>query len=438
MYIIKPGKIYDFMGMRKIFFFVSVFLILGSVFTFFVPGPKWGTDFKGGTELIVAFKKPVDAGEVRKSVEEIKGPDGVAHFESAEVLAVPEKANHYLVRVQQVSTVDDATKEAVSRQMCFADTGAPADCTPEITPTEVRFSPGGEKVVLRYGWELSKIDNETLDADRKTPRQKTIDESLANIEKRIAGVSGIALVEKNPITLVSSRDGDVKVEVHLKGTGEQLMEGIQKHFGPEVAPEEPVSIEWIGPKAGAELRNSALKSIGIAVFIIMLYIALRFDLRFAPGAFVSLVHDVTIAIGAMCITQREIGISTVAAVLTVAGYTLSDTVVVYDRIRENLGRHRGMTFPQLVNLSASEMFGRTIVTNLTVIVSLMMFLVFGTQVIRDFAFVMLVGTVVGTYSSIYVAGPITEWCDRTFFAKQAAGKAKVSRTRGQKRADAVV
>ena len=322
MYIIKPGKLYNFMGWRKRFVVLSIFLVVGSIVTFFFPGPKWGTDFKGGTELIVAFKQPVEAGAVREAVESIKGADGSNQFESPEVVAVPDKEHHFLIRVQETSAIPEDTKQAVSRLMCFAEDALPDYCTPELTPTEVRFSPGGEKLTIRYGWELSKLDNETVGEDQKTARQRKTDELMEAIQAKIATAGGIALAERKQLELISTRDGDAKVEVYLKGTGDQLMLGIQNHFGPDVAPDSPVSIEWIGAKAGAELRDSALKSIGIAIFFIMLYIAIRFDLRFAPGAFISLLHDVIIAIGAMCITQREIGVSTVAAVLTVAGYTL--------------------------------------------------------------------------------------------------------------------
>jgi preprotein translocase subunit SecF len=171
----------------------------------------------------------------------------------------------------------------------------------------------------------------------------------------------------------------------------------------------------------------------------MLYIALRFDVRFAPGAIVALAHDVIVVVGAMCITQREITLSTVAAILTIIGYSLSDTVVVFDRIRENLGKFRNKSFPDLVNLSVSEMLGRTIVSNGTSMLALICFLWFGTQVIKDFAFAMLVGAIVGTYSSIYVAAPFTEWVDRRFFAnKVVKARPKPPRQRAQKQADAVV
>jgi len=442
MYLIKPGKLYDFMGMRKYFLVLSAFLLIASAISFFVPGPKWGTDFKGGTEIVVQFKEHVEPGALRKAVEDIRGPDGSVQFGSAEVVAVPEKQDTFLIRVQEVSAVTDSVKRAFNEGMCFGDTIAD-DCmvdgkpNPDIVPTEVKFSPGGEKITLRYDWNVEKLDSKEKDEHDKTERDRKLDELVSSIEQRVSTISGISLEEKNVVSLVSAREGDSRVEVHLKAKGTQLMDGIKKAF-PTQAPDAPISDTWIGPKAGSELRDSAFKSIGIAIFFIMAYIAIRFDLRFAPGAIVALIHDVGISIGAMCLTRKEISLSTVAAILTILGYSLTDTVIVYDRIRENLGRHRGMTFSQIVNLSVSEMFGRTIITSSTAAVSMLMFLFFGTQVIKDFAFVMLVGIAVGTYSSIYIAAPTTEWVDRMFFARRTPKTSKDVRTRRGKRADAVV
>ncbi len=129
-----------------------------------------------------------------------------------------------------------------------------------------------------------------------------------------------------------------------------------------------------------------MKSVAIAIIFIMAYIAFRFDLRFAPGGIVALVHDVGIALGAMVIARKEITLSTVAAMLTIVGYSINDTVIVYDRIRENLGKHRGMSFAKIINLSVSEMLGRTIITSGVTALSIVCFLWWGTGVIRDFSF----------------------------------------------------
>ena len=203
-------------------------------------------------------------------------------------------------------------------------------------------------------------------------------------------------------------------------------------------PDQALRVEWIGPKAGALLRRDATVSITIACFLIMAYIAFRFDMRFAPGGIVALMHDVGIALGAMVIARKEITLSTVAAMLTIVGYSITDTVVVYDRIRENLGKHRGMSFSAVINLSISEMLGRTIITSGVVALSLVAFLIWGTGALKDFAFALLVGIIVGTYSSIYIAAPLTEWIDRRFFGASADQKKKISRTRAAKKLKAVV
>jgi preprotein translocase subunit SecF len=147
------------------------------------------------------------------------------------------------------------------------------------------------------------------------------------------------------------------------------------------------------------------------------------------------VHDAMMVIGIFVLTKKEITLSTVAAVLTIVGYSINDTVVVYDRIRENLGKHRGQTFAQIINLSVSETLSRTILTSGATLLSILAFFVWGTGVIKDFAFALLVGIVVGTYSSIYIAPPLTWWIDKHFFGvKPAVPKAPS----GRKKSAAVV
>ena len=143
----------------------------------------------------------------------------------------------------------------------------------------------------------------------------------------------------------------------------------------------------------------------------MLYLAFRFDLRFAPGVVVACIHDAMVVLGAFVLMKKEVTLSTIAAVLTVIGYSMNDTVVVYDRIRENLSKHRGQSFSQIINLSVSETLSRTILTSGATMLSMLAFFVWGTGVIKDFALAMVIGIVAGTYSSIYVAAPLTEWID---------------------------
>ncbi|HEY3592795.1 MAG TPA: protein translocase subunit SecF, partial [Polyangiaceae bacterium] len=209
--------------------------------------------------------------------------------------------------------------------------------------------------------------------------------------------------------------------IQLKSKGDQLMDGLRRELGPEMVPENPLRVEWVGPKAGKQLRDAAVKSVAIAIVFIMAYVAFRFDLRFAPGGVVALVHDAMMVIGVFVIFKKEISLSTIAAVLTIVGYSINDTVVIYDRIRENLGKHRGKTFAQIINLSVSETLSRTVLTSGATLLSILAFFVWGTGVIKDFALALLIGIVAGTYSSIYVAAPLTEWMDRRFFSGKGGG-----------------
>ncbi len=222
----------------------------------------------------------------------------------------------------------------------------------------------------------------------------------------------------NP-SLLNARDHHV--EIQLQSKGDQLIESLQKQLGADMVPEKALRVEWVGPKAGKQLRDSARNAVAIAIVFIMLYLAFRFDLRFAPGVVVACVHDAMVVLGAFILMHKEVTLSTIAAVLTVVGYSMNDTVVVYDRIRENLSKHRGRSFAQIINLSVSETLSRTILTSGATMLSMVAFFVWGTGVIKDFALAMVIGIVAGTYSSIYVAAPLTEWIDHQL-AKRGGAK----------------
>jgi preprotein translocase subunit SecF len=412
------------MSIRKYWIAFSLLGVLASFFFVLIwPLPTYGTDFKGGTEVEVAFQKPVTAAELRSAVQKVG-------FAAPDIVSVtdPANPNRFLIRVQEVSSLDESKMEAVREALCFTGPGGgrpPEQRCPEASrPTEVKFSPGGDKLFVRY-------DNEP---------------DLETIRTELTGVSGLELRTgvKNP-QVVNARDH--KVEVQLKSKGDQLMDGLRKALGPEVVPENPLRVEWVGPKAGKQLRDAAIKSVAVAIVFIMAYVAFRFDLRFAPGGVVALVHDAMMVIGVFVLAKKEITLSTIAAVLTITGYSINDTVVVYDRIRENLGKHRGKTFAQIINLSVSETLSRTVLTSGATLLSILAFFIWGTGVIKDFALALLIGIVAGTYSSIYVAAPITEWIDRRFFANpptKGGGAGKPKRPaerripRPAKKAEAVV
>jgi len=168
--------------------------------------------------------------------------------------------------------------------------------------------------------------------------------------------------------------------------------------------------ELVGPKVGRELRTKATMAIVYALIGILIYISLRFEFKFAVGAVAALVHDVVITLGMFSLTGREISLPVIAAFLTIVGYSLNDTIVVYDRIRENKRKLYGRSFVDIVNTSLNESLSRTMVTSLTTLLVVVCLFFFGGEVIKDFAFALMVGVVVGTYSSLYVASPlVVEW-----------------------------
>jgi len=203
-----------------------------------------------------------------------------------------------------------------------------------------------------------------------------------------------------------------RLEVQLQSKGDQLLEGLRTQLGADVVPEQALRVEWVGPKAGKQLRDSARNSVIISIVFIMLYLAFRFDVRFAPGVVLACVHDAMVVIGVFIALHKEITLSTIAAVLTIVGYSMNDTVVVYDRIRENLSKHRGKSFGTIINMSVSETLSRTLLTSGATMLSVLAFFIWGTGVIKDFALAMVGGIIAGTYSSIYVAAPLTEWIDQ--------------------------
>ncbi|MBW1785407.1 MAG: protein translocase subunit SecF [Deltaproteobacteria bacterium] len=259
------------------------------------------------------------------------------------------------------------------------------------------------------------------------------------------------------------------VDIELTGLGDKVKKALSDEFGEGV---EMRRVEMVGPKVGKDLRQKALFAIFYAILFIAIYISGRFELKwlmsivmalslalvvygatsigmsvtwlilmalavtialcwflklkYALGAIIALIHDVTITIGAFALTDREISLSIIAAFLTIVGYSLNDTIIVFDRIRENLRRFRRRPFEEVMNKSINETLSRTLLTSTTTLAVVLILFIVGGGVIHDFAFAMLVGIVVGTYSSIFVASPVLLIWEGRFSG--AAGKDAVAKT----------
>ncbi len=382
MEIHKSGKVYDFMAIRKYWIALSVILAVGSAILLWKPGPKYGIDFLGGTELTLQFNGPVDQGAIRSALERMGN-------ERPEVVRSADRPNEYIIRVESTRAITPAQGRHYRDGVTHALAADPANGT----LGDFHLSEGGDHLVVQ------------INGGNQNGAQVA-----ALLRGAGADVRGEAAYQ------IGARD-EHRWQVPLRGIGDTIAErlmgrveqggvGVRGHLNASV---------WVSPKAGRELRDAAVRAVAFSIVFIMIYVAFRFDLRFAPGGILALVHDALVTLGFFVVTRKEVTISTVAAILTVVGYSMNDTVIVYDRIRENLGKRKGIRMLEVINVSVSEMLSRTILTSVTVVLSISAFAFIGTGVIRDFAWAMIVGVIAGTYSSIYVAAPLTEWIDARFF-----------------------
>jgi len=232
--------------------------------------------------------------------------------------------------------------------------------------------------------------------------------NLAELRGRLNGL-GLGDVA---ITTFGESGRDVMIRVQEQAGGDQAqneaLARVQQELGPGF---ELRRTEVVGPKVGAELIIDGALAIALALIGIMIYVWLRFEWQFAMGAVLSLTHDVITTIGLFSIFQIEFNLNTVAAVLTIAGFSINDTVVVYDRVREMMRRYKKLSLPDLLNFALNSVLMRTIVTTFTTSLAVIALVVFGGEVLRGFSVAMLWGMVVGTYSTVYVALPVLVYFD---------------------------
>jgi preprotein translocase subunit SecF len=205
---------------------------------------------------------------------------------------------------------------------------------------------------------------------------------------------------------------EILVRVQKQAEGASVSEAIMKALRdafPQNQPQERL-VESVGPKIGKELRSAAIWATLISLILILIYVSFRFEFIFAVGAVLALFHDVMITLSFFSLLNMEVDLTVVAAFLTIVGFSLNDTIVVMDRIRENRRIHRDGNIEKIINLSVNQTLGRTIITSLTVFVVVLILLFFGGEVIYNFSFAMTVGVISGVYSTIYIAAPIVvEW-----------------------------
>jgi preprotein translocase subunit SecF len=379
--IIPHDTKFDFVGKRYIAVTLSLVanaaVILWAVFH----GLNFGVDFAGGTEMEVKFGATVDPTEIRRSVEDLG-------FKDASVQTYGAESEHtYLIRVGRIALM---SPEDVERVTAAVKARFPVQSS--------SFNPNvGDKIDFQFQGQ-----------------PPTADALRAAVEG--AGVRVREVREEAGLTA-----GTRSFAVITQGIRDRIEHDLQSRFA-KAAPEVR-RVEYVGPAVGRELRNQGFKAILYAMGLIVVYVGLRFDFRFSPGVIIALVHDAVITLGYFAFSGREFNLTSVAVILTVVGYSVNDTVVVYDRIRENQGKYKGKKLGDLVNASINEVLGRTFLTSFATALSLVGLLVFGVGTIFDFAMAMLLGIVSGTYSTWFIAAPMTIWLEERAEKRKLSGGA---------------
>ena len=337
---------------------------------FFGPGFKYGVDFAGGSQLTVKFKSDPDVARLRRSLENLNlGAVTIQRFDE------PER-HELLIRLQSAGQEGDFSARMI--------TALDKEFNAQTASTRLNLQ--GVQAV-RDG--LVQADPDSVGG--------TVDDRRAHYEPM---ASGLLKLRKEMGILNGPADLD-RVKELSSNAKRYLADNAR--FGEFSI----LAADSVGPAVGKDLRTKASYAVGFSLLGMLVYIWVRFKFQYGVGAIVALVHDTLIALGVLSLTGREIDIPTIAALLTLVGYSVNDTVIIFDRIRERIKLERGKPLIDVMNSAINQTLSRTVITSgLTELVVIALFL-FGGDVINTFSFVLLFGIVVGTYSSIYIASPIT-------------------------------
>ncbi len=365
----------DWMGKAKYFIALSLTLLaVGWTSVWWNHGLRYGIDFRGGTLVVVRFATPPSVDQIRKGLQDA----GLRNF--------------------------------------------------TITPITDISDPNSKNDV-QISLEQSTKSDATIDSDRQTvldALRKTFGTTSAKADFNTATPSDLAvfLAQKDPLTLgVNAADRYTQLAGRLAGARDRL--GIVRNFDElkSVDGATPAvlntlvgnfdlgdfairSVDSVGPKVGAQLRNQAIYATLYALLGMLVYIAFRFEWVYGAAAVIAVFHDVLITLGFFSLRHYEISLTVIAALLTLVGYSMNDTIVIFDRVRENLRLMRRESFPDIVNKSINQTLSRTILTSGLTLLTVLVLYLLGGEVLRAFSFAMVAGVVVGTYSSFGIAAPI--------------------------------
>jgi len=399
-HLIAPGSNFGFVSKFKLSVFLSCLAMLIGIGSLFVNKAtrgsymNWTIDFKGGTEIIYDFKAK-DTGKYDKADphtvrEALKSEGDIDVSDYNWKITDPKTGNEVAVNGMMVRT-------------------------PRYGAVTDEQAKNGRDAVMK-AFANNKIDRAVWSGDRMFIRSKVpLDEKTATAALASAGLEMKAWGDETKLYQTADQGtGEYSAVLSVWGLDRQYQRVLEKAL-----PNDTIEVKnayGVGAKAGSKLRNDAVKSLVYAIFLIMLYLAFRFDIRYAPGAAFATIHDAVMVVGVFSITWTEVSLTSVAALLTVIGYSINDTVIVFDRIRENQAKLKDKKLERIIDISINEMLVRTVLTSMTVFVVTMAMNILGDGLISNFAFAMNIGVIVGTYSSMFLAAPLFLWVSKKWYS----------------------
>ncbi len=364
----------DFMGKRTLFYFLSAAVLLFGIISMLIRGVHFGIDFKGGSEVALQFDKPVDISYVRNEVDKL----GLGNME--------------------VKTFGGQTGILLRTEL----QEIPKNILPEVKG------------------RIESIINANFPA-----AQRTITDTSSNSINYAFKDPNLAEAISNKLfssgfqtTKVGTDSTNTSVIVRL-GVADIIKERLSEKFKDN--PFKLLKEDRVGPKVGKELKRNAIVAVFISLIGILIYLGFRFKFAFALGAVIALFHDVLLTLGIFVALygvfpglNLEISITVLAAFLTLVGYSTNDTVIVFDRVREQMKIHKSLSIEENMNHAINRTMSRTLITVFTVLISIIVLLIFGGEVLRGFAFALFIGMITGTYSSIFIASAfVLEYAHRS-------------------------
>ncbi len=457
--LIKPNTNIDFMKTRNVAFTVSVVLTLASIVLLLVKGLNLGIEFKGGSSAIVAFEKGAvdERQKIADSVTTLLKTE-LAHADST--VSVQDfgagagdqingkSVDRFLIYTEVTSLVDSTRRQEIIKAITDKWPGTKVATSEDAGDTLYLTYTDDTGIATRKA-ELAELFKTlkfeaisvTSDFERQVEVEFLRDVDLQRQDRENAqgsqATDALAGALPNQVDFERRRAAaiegkeDKRFTVDIEALQAAFQKQLSTDFGAKFLTVE--SSATVSPSVGEDLFNDGLLAILYSLIGILIYVTLRFDFRYAPGGVIALFHDAIVTMGMVAALDLKFSLQILAAVLTIIGYSINDSIVVYDRVRELYTGQRGQSFIDLLNKAVNSTLSRTVLTGTTTLLGILSIMVFGGAQVYDFALTMFLGIIFGTYSSIYISVPVVLYLDNYFHRREAERAARMNPGSQQKK-----